>query len=270
MGGGGSGGTTQTVQKADPWSGQQPYLLDVFKKAEGLYNNNPSSYYPDSTIADRSLETNQALGLLGQRALNGSPLVDAAQGQIQDTIQGQYLNSNPYLDATFDKAAGKVSSAVNSQFNQAGRYGSGANVGILAEKLGDVATDIYGGNYAKERQNQLQASTYAPTLASQDYIDLGQLQSVGASNDAYSQAKLDDQVSRFNFNQNAPFADLARYKGLIDGSYGGTTTSTQPYFKNTASGILGGGLSGASLGSSFGPIGIPIGALAGGLLGGFL
>ena len=36
--GGGSGGgstSTQTVQKADPWSGQQPFLSDGFDQAKG-------------------------------------------------------------------------------------------------------------------------------------------------------------------------------------------------------------------------------------------
>ena len=35
----GSGGGSTTVQKADPWEGQQPYLKDVFKQAKKFYDS---------------------------------------------------------------------------------------------------------------------------------------------------------------------------------------------------------------------------------------
>ena len=54
-GGGGSGGggqSTNTVQKADPWAGQQPFLKDVFQEAQDRYNQADSpSFFPGSTIA---------------------------------------------------------------------------------------------------------------------------------------------------------------------------------------------------------------------------
>lgn len=33
------GGSTQTVQKADPWEGAQPYLKDMFQQSQGLYQS---------------------------------------------------------------------------------------------------------------------------------------------------------------------------------------------------------------------------------------
>lgn len=93
-------------------------------------------------------------------------------GQLGQTASGAYLNSNPYLDRTFDQAAGAVERsfrrAVNpqldSQFAGSGRYGSGAWQAAKADsqrELGDtlsgLGTSIYGGNYAQERQNQLSA-----------------------------------------------------------------------------------------------------------------
>jgi len=35
---GSSGGSTNTIQNADPWKGQQPYLLDTFNRAQILGN----------------------------------------------------------------------------------------------------------------------------------------------------------------------------------------------------------------------------------------
>ncbi len=33
------GGSTQTVQKSDPWEGAQPFLKDVFQQSQGLYQS---------------------------------------------------------------------------------------------------------------------------------------------------------------------------------------------------------------------------------------
>ena len=43
---GSGGGENTTTTKADPWSGQQPYLQNVFQGAQNAYNQyagNPSS-----------------------------------------------------------------------------------------------------------------------------------------------------------------------------------------------------------------------------------
>ena len=76
MGGGkgSSGGSTTTVQKADPWEGQQPYLVGgihingvpiagTFYEANKLYQNGQLApeYYPGQTVADQSPWTQQAL-----------------------------------------------------------------------------------------------------------------------------------------------------------------------------------------------------------------
>jgi hypothetical protein len=47
-GGGGGGGTQTTVQKSDPWSGQQPYLSQQFAEAQKLYQNKTPQYNQDA------------------------------------------------------------------------------------------------------------------------------------------------------------------------------------------------------------------------------
>ena len=70
-GGGGGGGDTTTVQKADPWEGQQPFLTDTFSQAQNLYNNYAPQYYPNSLVADQSSATQGYLDSLA--AFNSSP-----------------------------------------------------------------------------------------------------------------------------------------------------------------------------------------------------
>ena len=51
--GGGGGGTqsTQTVQKADPWSGQQPFLTEGYEAAKTRFGSDQPQFFPGSTIS---------------------------------------------------------------------------------------------------------------------------------------------------------------------------------------------------------------------------
>src|SRR3990167_7448210 len=145
-----------------------------------------------------------------------SPLTQAGGGYLQDTIGGNYLNSNPYLDSMYDKAAGKVSAGVNSLFSKGGRFGSGAHQGVLGDTLSGLATDIYGGNYAAERTNQQNAALSSGTFG--------------------------------NFMIDQPFRpgqNLLTGVGSIRGS-----TKTEPYFQNKNADLLSGILGGSLLGKT--------------------
>lgn len=81
-----------------------------------------------------------------------------ADSYLGETASGEFLNSNPHLDSVYDKVADRVTSGVGAQFSNSGMFGSTNHAGELADSLGDAATDIYAGNYARERQNQLSAA----------------------------------------------------------------------------------------------------------------
>ena len=75
------GGTT--VQKADPYAGQQPFLVDTYQQAQNLYNQGPMQFFPDRTFASpteqqliaEEMATQAALGPQSQLAGN----IQAAQ-----------------------------------------------------------------------------------------------------------------------------------------------------------------------------------------------
>ena len=265
--GSGSGSTT-TVQKADPWSGAQPYLKDVMGQAQSLYNTGVNNtYYPGSTVVPFSNETNAALGAITNRATQGSPLNAAAENAIQSTIQGDYLD--PTNNPAYQGLMQDVGNRVNSQFGLAGRTGSGANQGVLAREMMNAAGDIYN----KERTNQLNAATFAPTLAQQDYYDASQLANVGAQREAKAGESIQDQLARYNYMQQNPWDQLNSYSAIVGGygGLGGTSTTSQPYSGNTMGSTIGGGLSGAASGAMIGSvvpgIGTGLGAAVGGGLG---
>ena len=60
-----------------------------------------------------------------------------------------------------------------------------------------------------------------------------------------------------------------RYLGSLGAAVPSTTISTQPVFRNTGAGLLGGALAGARLGGIIPGLGAGMGAIGGGILGGF-
>ena len=92
MGGGGGG---QTVQKADPWVGQQPYLHDMFAQAQNMFRQGyGQEYYPGQTVAGFAPQQQQAFDLTTQRALGGSPQQAAMGDYITGTLRQPTVN--PY------------------------------------------------------------------------------------------------------------------------------------------------------------------------------
>lgn len=230
-----SGSQTSTTTNAPP-AYLQPYLQNAAQQATSMYGQGPQL----------SADQQNANQMVRTRALNGSPVVDSAQNFVNTTLNGGFMGQNPYLDATFNRAAGAVTNQVQSNFGTSGRNPRGIDAqGIAQQGYSDLANQIYGGQYNAERQQQLAALGYAQPLANQTYADAAQLQQVGQQmNPANS---LDDYIARLS---------------QIGGGYG-TTSNTQPTQRN----LLAGALGGASAGAMLGPWGMLGGAVLGGLYG---
>jgi hypothetical protein len=83
---------------------------------------------------------------------------------------------------------------------------------------------------------------------------------------------LQDEMNRWNFGQNVDRQKLADFMNMVQGNYGGQSSSTQTgaqSYRNRWAGALGGGMSGAAAGSAFGPYGTAAGGLLGALGGWF-
>ena len=169
-----------------------------------------------------------------------SPLVSAAQSNALGTAQGDYLSSgNPYLQDMFGSIANAVTPRVTGSFEGAGRYGSGAYANALTDALANNAGNLAYQNYNNERGNMMQADAQAPTLANQDYTDIGQLASVGDARQQLAQQNINAAVDRYNYNQNLPYNTLANYMKMIQGNYGSSSTQTTQNYANPVAGALG-------------------------------
>ena len=104
--------------------------------------------------------------------------------------------------------------------------------------------------YLAERGMQQQAAQMAPTLAAQDYTDIGALEAVGQARQGYAQQLIGADQQRFDYNQNIPNQQLQRYAGLLQGQQtppSSTSTTTQKQPSNLLGNIAGLGLSAAGI-----------------------
>ena len=266
--GGGSGsGVTQTTVNNSPWGPQQGPLEFGFGEARNIYNQGPQQYFPHSTVVPFSNQTEQALQGIEATANNpNAGLLPGAVGQARNIIGGGMLNANPWLDQTFDRAAGKVQGQLGSMFGgSVGGFGSGSHRAAAGDALSNLATQLYGGNYANERAAQNQMIGNAGALEEMRYGPAQQMMGVGATREAQAGTQLQDQMSRFNFEQNAPQNALQNYMALIGGGqYGGQQQTTAPEYSNPFANTLAMGFGGVgALGTLFGQQGIfPRGRIA--------
>jgi hypothetical protein len=259
-----------TTTSAEPSEFVKPYVTEAFGQAQDLFQSNAPNYYPNQTYTDFAPQTETALQLAQLRALN-NPLLNSSQNEINSILQGDYLSptTNPYSQALYNQMAGDVTAGVQSQFSKAGRLGSAANQRVLADELGNLANEVYGGQYDTERANMVNATAMAPQLAQADYQDIEALAGVGATREQMEMAKIQDAMARFDFEQQKPYYKLREYLGSIGANVPTTTSSTKPVFRNTGAGILGGAMQGAEMAGMIPGMGAGMGAIGGGLLGGF-
>lgn len=228
--------TVTTNNQSGPWSAAQPYLQNMYANAQAIYNRGP---YQGPYITEQSPFTGYAQNLTAQKAQDPNSLVGLSQQTLGDTISGKYLDgrSNPYFEQSVNDAMGLARGQFASQYaGQAG--GNLTNAGFqeaLTRTLGNVATNAYSQNYARERQNQLEATRLAPTM---DYANIDRLAQIGAQQEARGQAEIGAQQAAYQ----APWENLNQYYQALKVGTGGTGSNQVPYFTNPTNSALGTGL----------------------------
>lgn len=111
-----------------------------------------------------------------------SPATTQAQGYFGDVLSGRYLDptNNAALQSVLNRTARDVTGQVNSQFAQAGRYGSGAHTDILSRNLAESEGAILADQYNRERAAQDAAASAVPQLQGSSLAQFLQGSSVGA------------------------------------------------------------------------------------------
>ena len=244
----------QTNSSAAPPSYIQPYLQQGIQALVGDFNANPTApgYYPGATVAPPSQATQSAIQTLFQRGASGSPVVQAADNSVMSTLNGDYLDlgSNPYFASAVAAAEQpqtkqfmtQVLPSVTAQFEGTGRYGSGqqqAYTGLALDSLNQAQANAAAGMantaYQNERSNQLNAANLAPTLANQDFTNIAAMLQAGQAIDANTQANIDSNVARYNYETTAQPNYVSNYLQRLLAGYPGGESSGNSSGSSSAS-----------------------------------
>ena len=270
-----SGGSDSTNTTVNPPDWAVPYFQNYAQQAAQVASR-PYTPYTGQTTSQLNPYQTMAADAQAQRAIQGSPVNAAAQGQLTDTLNGSYLSQgNPYLTGMIDQAQGDVvrnyNNVVKPQTESAMvRSGSFGNSGLqqmqgeqqrtLQQSLGNISTQMRGSAYESERARQMQGLSLAPSIANQDYVDAEKLAQAGNVYQAQEQNNLNDQYRRFQEAQNYPERQLEILGRGLGQNYGSNSQGPSQG-GNPWGSAAGGALAGYQMTGS--PWGAAAGAAAG-------
>src|SRR5210317_423342 len=198
---------------------------------------------------------------------------DIAYGDYQRERQNQ-LNAQQQLgnlaQQQFANQSGAIGALGNLQQQQfANQSGALSALGNLSQA--DIQRQLAGGSALSAMDTarmarQLEGAKLSPTFADLDYRDAQRLAQVGSARESDAMASLQDNINRYNYEQNIDDQKLRNYMALISGGTVGSNT-IQPVFRNQGASALGGALGGSQLASLINPSYAGMGAIGGGLLG---
>jgi hypothetical protein len=237
--------TQQTNSSTAPPSGIQPYLQQGIQALVGDFNANPTApgYYPGATVAPQSQATQSAIQALFQRGAGGSPVDSAANSAVMAALDPSRLDlsNNPYfgkavsayVDPLNQQFANQVLPAIAGQFEGAGRFGpnngtvSATNQALaqLTQAEANATAGMANTAYQQAQQNQLSAAGLAPTLANQDFANIAAMFQAGQAIDANTQANIDSNVARYNYETTAQPNYISNYLQRLLASYPGGESS---------------------------------------------
>jgi hypothetical protein len=148
-------GKSKTVQKNEPWAPAAPYILKGMEQSQRVFDQQQPSLDKYSAMQ---------MDTYGRVAPGAEQGILGAQGLVNDTLGGKYLDGNPWLDAMINQTKENVSNDVASRYSQAGRYGSAYGQGAMAKALADAENQARYQNYATERGYQNEAVGQAQQL----------------------------------------------------------------------------------------------------------
>ncbi len=162
---------TPQVQTTTQTNAPPAWAADIFKQASSqaldLYNKGiGGNVYQGERVAGLSDMTKNALTGLEQAAgqYNNPALTQWFNAPTQSAsnllgmAKGDWIGGNSKFNAALQNALSKTSDAINQSMSGAGRYGSGAHTGVLADELGALATNATAQQYNQDVHNMMNAN----------------------------------------------------------------------------------------------------------------
>ncbi|WP_175869336.1 tail fiber domain-containing protein [Bartonella gabonensis] len=180
---------TPQVQTTTQTNAPPAWAADILKQAtadaKDLYNKGiGGNVYEGERVAGLSDMTKNALSGLQQAAgLYNNPTLTQwlnaptnSATNLTGMAKGNWIGNNSKFNMALQNALNKTSDAINQSMSGAGRYGSGAHTGVLADELGALATNAAAQQYNQDINNMMNAN---------QMIDRSQHDQVNAANAYY-------------------------------------------------------------------------------------
>ena len=251
--------TTTTNAGLPDWL--QPQAAGYINRAQQV-SDQPFQPYGGQRVAGMTDWQQQGLQAQAQRGMSGSATMNAASGTLNNTISGQYLQGNPYLDQQVGNAQNDLVKSWNNvqkpawdtamqssgSFGNSGVMQANANgQNTLQQNLGRISTDMRGAAYGQERGFQNSALGLAPSYAQNDYNDINAMQGAGKAYQSQNQAQLDSGYQQYMDGQNHPQRQLDIFGNALGKlNWGQQSSSTQPG-PSAGAQLAGGAVAGSAL-----------------------
>jgi hypothetical protein len=244
MAGGGTPSMITQTSTTEPWDQQKKYLTGGFKRAADIYNAGFPEYYPGETLAgfdpSEQMYQNAVQGYVtGDRAVAQQA---GAEDRLLKGMSGEidYSTFDPMMDylgrQSVSQLQGQVLPGIRSQMIGY-QPGGGTRGNLIQQKAIETANQqlldkqaqlTYGAQQAAQNRALSYLGQYPTTMQAPInlFSSLGQ---IGAQRRAMTQAQIDRDMARYEYEANAPMNALKNYMALVSGDYGSSTTQTTPY-----------------------------------------
>lgn len=238
------GGTQVSTTNVEPWAEQKGYLTGGFEQAQKIFDRGAPRYYLGETLAgfdpaqkfaqertlqyaagpradrqQRAAETSLVQGLSGQIDPNAyNPMVNALTSNVIGNLQKDVLPGIRQQQVMYQPGG---SSRAALQQNR-------AVTDAVTSGMTKPIADMYTNAYNQAQQRAVQSGSLYPSIMGAPLAMNAAIGNVGAQRRAMTQAAIDRDMARYEYEANAPQNALRNYMAMVSGDYGSTTTATTP------------------------------------------
>lgn len=244
-----------------PLTGQQNGLMS------NLINNTANGGGAGIQAANQNIAT--TLGPQYTQQTQGT--FNQGNNVLNNELSSSYLNpaNSPSYQTAISNALAAAAPGASASFINGNRSDSGlaqaAETSAMANAAGGLAQQQYqanqgiqnsaaqqaSNNFLTQQGNQIKSQLTAPAVQQGLTSDMAAALTTSGLSQTDMQNQINANVAAYNYNQMQPWNQLGLFESAITGtgSPGGTSTTSQPYFSNTAANVLGAGASAATLAS---------------------
>jgi hypothetical protein len=258
----------QSTQSTSPWAAQQPFLQQLFERANGVYEGQAGATLNTGATANQQQARQNMIGgtIPGMENRLGG-----FNNAMSSALNATDVMNNPHLAGAMDAAIRpifqnlreQVMPGITSDAVATGNVGSsrqGIAEGIASRGALDAAGNITSQMGSQAYGQGLQAQGNAMGMFGQ-----GQQNNMMPNQlmEAIGGVQQNERMQGELFGLNQPNTALGNYANLVRGNFGGETTGNQVTPQGKSGGVgsaIGLAAQGAAAGATFGPWGSAAGA----------